>query len=219
MNARLKNAIGAAAMFAAIAAAVAAPIVLAKPFGGGGSLTTASNISINSATLNEPTSGNNAVNVAANGARIQLGTNAVSWMSGTNTGNLTLGFANVNGASGSIAMFSEFRGYAATSSVLKYYGNDGAAAVANTVDSDQDIVTAGAGLLNIRSAGTNVAKVSAEGGVQLNMRGVAEPTCTSARRGEIVYVRGGVGVGETIRTCLKDPTDESYAWYTLVTST
>lgn len=71
----------------------------------------------------------------------------------------------------------------------------------------------------INSTAIVVARFPWEGGIQLNVAGTAQPACEAAGRGTIIYVQGGTGVAETIRACLKDPTDESYAWYTLVTST
>ncbi len=98
--------------------------------------------------------------------------------------------------------------------------SNGSSSIAINLTSVSNFSTAGAKVISVKNNLSNeIVAIPWEGGIQLNVQGTAEPTCTAARRGEIIYVRGGTGVAETIRACLKDPTDESYAWYTMVTST
>lgn len=63
------------------------------------------------------------------------------------------------------------------------------------------------------SAGTVLAAVGAEGGIQMTGAG-SKPTAGSAYRGMIWYTPGGAGVLDKLEVCRKDAAD-AYAWVTL----
>lgn len=165
------------------------------------------------------TASNNAVDLGVDLARLKGGTHANGWLSFNSSGTLATGGSIQAGVNVSHGAASSFNGPAGNTVSIQGSVADGATAVSVVLRSSVNLTTAGAKLVSIRNSTSNeVVALPWEGGIQLNVQGTAEPSCVEARRGEIIYVRGGVGVAETIRACLKDPTDESYAWYTMVTS-
>lgn len=161
-----------------------------------------------------------AVNLGTSTQRLKGGANANGWLSFDANGTASFG-AEVFAATNLIhGVGGALQSTAGSPVVLQSGITPGASVVSAIIRSNTNYNVAGAKLLSLRNnTSAEVVAFPWEGGIRLNAQGTAEPTCTEARRGEIIYVRGGTGVGETIRACLKDPTNESYAWYTLITST
>lgn len=163
-------------------------------------------------------SGSNAVNLGTASQRLKGGAHANGYLFFDTNGTLNTGAAVESATNVNHGIGAKF-GVAAGNVSLIGGAANGSTAVAAVISNNQNLSTAGALVASFRNNASEVAAIPWEGGIRLNVQGTAQPTCDSSRRGEIIYVRGGVGVAETMRACLKDPTDESYAWYTLVTST